>query len=105
MKSITDKLVVNSIFRPEGEMTIYTVLEHKACLIEMLASQQNLQIDLSAVSEMDSAGLQLLFLAKLESDRRNFAIEFVDMSPAVMEVVKLCHVEHFEINNSMGRNH
>ena len=48
-------------------MTIYEAAADKPVLVEALSSAKELEIDLSGVAEMDTAGLQLLILAKRES--------------------------------------
>ena len=48
-------------------MTVYEAPEHKRELLTALAEGDRLEIDLSAVDEMDSAGLQLLVLAMREA--------------------------------------
>lgn len=73
-------------FRPQGELTIYTAAEHRACLVDLLAQHRAIEVDLSAVSELDTAGLQLLILAKHEADRRGARLRMVGHSAAVTEV-------------------
>ena len=46
----------------QGDMTIYHAAESKPILLRALDEATDLDIDLSAVSEIDSAGLQLLLL-------------------------------------------
>lgn len=46
-----------------GELTIFSVQDIRARLLEALAGLDQLTIDLSGVSELDSAGLQLMLLA------------------------------------------
>ena len=53
----------------EGELTIYNAADTKARLAEGLGRPGGLAVDLSAVTEVDSAGLQLLVLARREADR------------------------------------
>lgn len=81
--------------RVDGEMTIYTAADTKARLMPLLAQCPELQIDLSQVSEMDSAGLQLLILAKRECAQRNGTLRLVGHSPAVLEVLDLCNMTSF----------
>lgn len=82
-------------FRVDGEMTIYTAADMKARLIPLLAQCPELEIDLSQVSEMDSAGLQLLILAKRECADRNGSLHLVGHSPAVLEVLDMCNMTPF----------
>lgn len=82
-------------FHVEGEMTIYTAAETKERLMPLLVQCAELEIDLSQVSEMDTAGLQLLILAKRECMSRNGNLHLVGHSPAVLEVLDLCSITAF----------
>lgn len=79
----------------EGEMTIYRAAELKQSLIDHILQNQEIEIDLSQVSEIDSAGLQLLVLAKLEASVRNKQLRFENHSPAVMEILDLSDLAGF----------
>jgi anti-sigma B factor antagonist len=79
----------------EGEMTIYTAAETKARLLPLLAQCIDLEIDLSQVNEMDSAGLQLLILAKRACTKRNVNLHLAGHSKAVAEVLELCNMLSF----------
>ncbi|WP_191489167.1 MULTISPECIES: lipid asymmetry maintenance protein MlaB [unclassified Pseudomonas] len=74
----------------EGEMTIYTAAQLYAELVPFLALASPLDIDLSQVTEIDGAGLQLLMLAKRETLRTGVALQLSGHSQAVLEVFELC---------------
>lgn len=82
-------------FCPQGELTIYTAEQQKAMLMAAIEGQSAIVLDLSQVSELDTAGLQLLMLAKLESERRNLPFSMTGHSPAVVEVFDLCNLASF----------
>ncbi len=69
------------------DMTIYNAAAQKQTLIEGLNACDELELDLSAVSEIDTAGFQLLVLVKREAARLNKRARIVAHSPAVREVV------------------
>jgi anti-anti-sigma factor len=71
----------------EGELTIQTAPEHKQRLLAVLQDGSGLRVDLSGVSELDTAGLQVLLLAQREGNRRDLAVELSDPSPSVAEVL------------------
>ena len=87
-----------SLLHIEGDMTIYTAAGLKAELMPHLTQPQEREIDLSAVSEIDSAGLQLLMLAKREAARNlcpsGYAspLRLTRHSRAVLEVLDLCNL-------------
>ncbi len=74
----------------EGEMTIYTAAQLYAELVPFLALASPLDIDLSQVTEIDGAGLQLLMLAKRETLRTGVALQLSGHSQVVLEVFELC---------------
>ena len=76
----------------EGELTIYTAAELKGRLLEALAAPEPLEIDLSQVSEIDTAGLQLLMLAKREASTRGTSLTLTGHSHAVIECLDLCNL-------------
>ncbi len=75
----------------EGEMTIYTAAELKNELAPYL-SREKIEIDLSDVSEMDSAGLQLLILAKRETLSSERILHLTGHSQAVLDVLDICNM-------------
>ncbi|TWC28177.1 anti-anti-sigma factor [Pseudomonas sp. SJZ079] len=79
----------------EDEMTIYTAADLKSQLLPHLAQPADLEIDLSQVAELDSAGLQLLILAKREATRLGGALRLSRHSRAVLEVFDLCNLAAF----------
>jgi anti-anti-sigma factor len=79
----------------EGEMTISQAAELKKMIVPALTSNQDIEIDLSRVTELDSAGLQVMVSSKLEAIVRGTQLSFVGHSPAVREVLDLCDVGGF----------
>jgi anti-anti-sigma factor len=77
----------------EGELTIFRAGEIRELL---LAQPPHQKIDLSGVTEMDSAGLQLLLAAKQAANAAQRPLRLIGASPAVQEVVELLNVSaHF----------
>lgn len=80
---------------PEGEMTIFTAADLKSQLAAALAVSPELEINLSQVGEMDTAGLQLLIAAKNECQAQNGSLRLTGHSPAVMDVLDICNMAAF----------
>ncbi len=76
----------------EEEMTIFTAAQQKLRLLSFLESGDVLEIDLAKVSELDTAGLQLLILVKREAVRRGKALNFILHSKAILEVLELTNL-------------
>jgi anti-sigma B factor antagonist len=78
-----------SVLFIEGEMNIYRAQEIKDILLAKLAHASRLEVDLAGVVELDSAGLQVLLLAKQTALAQNRQLHLVAHSPAVLEVFEL----------------
>jgi anti-sigma B factor antagonist len=71
----------------EGAMTVSTAAALKKDLMKHIAKPGEREIVLTEVSEMDSAGIQLLMLAKREATRRGRPLRLTGHSPAVLGVI------------------
>ena len=74
----------------KGELSIYTVAALRQQLLDALDGAAEVDVDLSEVSEMDSAGMQLMVAAKREAALRDKVLRFSGHSPAVFDVLELC---------------
>lgn len=79
----------------EGELTIYRAAELKAELLAAVAQHNRLAIDLSQVSEFDTAGVQVLMLAKQAARAAEGELQLQAHSPAVLEVMQLLDLAAF----------
>ncbi|CAB1369427.1 STAS domain-containing protein [Denitratisoma oestradiolicum] len=79
----------------DGSLLIYNAEETKHRLIDTLETVQLLELDLSHVSEIDTAGMQLLILVKQESLRHDKTLRIVAHSPAVQEVIEFFNMVSF----------
>jgi anti-sigma B factor antagonist len=73
----------------DGELSIYRAAELRDLLHAALAQPGDLELNLAAVTEMDSAGVQLLMAAKKSAAAGARALRLVNHSPAVLEVFEL----------------
>ena len=74
------------------EMTIYHALEQKTTLLDALAEGDELELDLSQVGDIDSAGLQLLILLKKEAQRTGKRLAIVAHSQPVRAAIEFCNL-------------
>lgn len=82
----------------EGEMSVYRAAELKPALLEPAMLEPTLgggvlELDLSAVTEIDSTGLQLLLLARREALARQGGLRVVAQSPAIAEMLALLQLD------------
>ncbi|GLU32618.1 STAS domain-containing protein [Trinickia caryophylli] len=70
-------------------MTIYHAAELKDVLLASIEEATHVRFDLSAVSEIDCAGAQLLFAARRSADERRHACEFVAASEGLRATLTL----------------
>jgi anti-anti-sigma factor len=76
-----------AVVRVEGEFTIYRAAELKPALL--VGGDGPLEIDLGAVTEIDTAGVQLLLLAQREARAVSRPFRLTGASPAVREGLAL----------------
>ena len=82
--------------RLDGELTIFSAHETKLALLGALQAGTTVDCDLSGVTEFDTAGLQLLLLAKREAAARGAVLRLSGHSPAVLGAFDLLDVgRHF----------
>ncbi|MBV5298228.1 MAG: STAS domain-containing protein [Rhodoferax sp.] len=81
-----------NVLRIEGELTIFRAMELKPA---MLPTPPLAEIDLSGVTDLDTAGVQLLMLAKKTAQAEQRELRLTGHSPAVLEVFELLNVAAF----------
>jgi anti-sigma B factor antagonist len=79
----------------EGEMTIYRAADLKVELLEALRKTRVLEIDLSGIIELDTAGLQVLMLVKQAAAADQRELRLLQHSPAVMEIFEMLDLVAF----------
>jgi len=78
-----------------GSFTIFQATDFKAQLLELITDfGESLEIDLSAVEEMDTAGLQLLLLLRRELRAQHKNMVCVGMSPVVENMMEMLQLQH-----------
>ncbi len=78
-----------NILKIEGELTIFRAMELKPVI---LATPPVDEIDLSGVTDLDTAGVQLLMLAKKTALAQQHDLALTGHSPAVLDVFELLNV-------------
>ncbi len=79
----------------DTDLTIYNAVDAKRKLLDAVRNVATLELDLSQVAEMDTAGFQLLVLAKREAQRLDRSLRIVAHSPAVREVIEFYNMVGF----------
>ena len=79
----------------EGEMTIFAAQEIKAALEEPISKASEIEFDLSNVTEVDGAGLQIMLMAKMASIQSGIQLRFTGHSLPVLEVLDLTDLGSF----------
>lgn len=70
------------------DFTIYRVAELKPVLLAVIQEGARIELDLSGVEHIDSAGCQLLILAKREANAAGKTLAIVAHSPAVQSLIE-----------------
>ena len=81
--------VAGRVLALEGELTVQTAADRRAVLAAALAGPGDLDLDLSAVTELDTAGLQLLLLARRETGHTGARLTVSAASRAVTDVLAI----------------
>lgn len=85
MTHTQDKLQAERLTLTE-DLTIYHAAGQKGRLLAAVHSAPVLELDLAQVGAIDSAGVQLLMLAKREAQQRAHTFSIIAHSPAIQEL-------------------
>lgn len=77
----------------QDEMTIYTAALHWEQIQPLMAQGKSLEFNLASVSEIDSAGVQLLLAVQRESARTHNRFKISQMAEPVKTLLQLLHLE------------
>lgn len=81
--------------RIEAELTVYTAAEQQPRVLEAVrAGGRSPGLDLTGVKEIDTAGVQLLLMAREASSAAGGALKLVNAGPAVKDVMGLLGIQH-----------
>lgn len=81
-----------SAVKIRGEFTIFTAQVYKEQLANAVRDSEvgaEIDIDLSDVTEIDTAGIQLMVMAKREAASRGGNVRFVRHSDSVLDLIDL----------------
>lgn len=81
-----------SVLALSGELTIACAHELKALLVRFVADSKDPEIDLLNVTMIDSAGLQLLLLARREAASAGKLLKWLGFSLPVEELLDLLNL-------------
>lgn len=90
-------------FSIEGSVTDCMVDELREAILSVIVRSEEIEIDLSRVSRIDSAGLLLMIDAKLEALTREKSLHFVHYSKPVAEVLEQSGLVEFFAHPRLGR--
>jgi anti-sigma B factor antagonist len=79
----------------DGELTIYAVTEWQQALSAKFAACGALDVDLSGVTEIDTAGQQLLVAAKLHALATGKQLRLLGHTQPVLDMLDLCRLGSF----------
>ncbi|URI11709.1 STAS domain-containing protein [Aquincola tertiaricarbonis] len=89
MSAAAADTAVQPSLRLDGELTIYRAGELKPVILDAVRRAAEPAIDLSEISEIDTAGVQLLLLARREAASLDRQLALVAPSNAVREAFEL----------------
>ena len=101
MKNAEHTASDSHVLKLTGELTIYRAADVALELVSALERYHDLDIDLSEVSDLDSAGVQLLLQARREASVRGRKLRLSSHSAAVQEVFERLNLAgHFAVDST-----
>lgn len=89
MEINTHKTQDGLLVEMDGEMNIYNAISIKEELFPFFSQPENIEINLSRVRDIDSAGVQLLILAKREISKSGRELRLTNHSRVALEMFEL----------------
>ncbi len=77
-----------SLLSIDGELTIYTVMQNQKSLVEKFSPDKMLEVDMSAVDEIDLSGLQLLAAMRKQLSDNGCEMKVTQASDVVTEALE-----------------
>lgn len=74
------------------DMTVYHAVAQKRQFLAALKATSHLELDLHGVTELDTAGLQLLMLLKREAVQHGKNLSMVGHGPRVQQIIGFCNL-------------
>jgi anti-sigma B factor antagonist len=82
------------ILRVAGDLTIYNAAALATDLLGRLADGARVDLDLDEVTELDTAGLQVLLVARREAKTRGQSMHWLRPSAPVVQVIETFQLAH-----------
>ena len=89
----------------DGELTIYSVLQYQKSLVDKFSADKVLEVDLSAVDEIDICGLQLLSAISKQLSDNGSEMKITRASDVVTEALDTSCIMTGMICDSEGEKH
>ncbi len=90
--------------RIDGDLTIYTAGEYRDVLLEKCHTHQDMELDLEQVTEMDTAGLQLLVALKKHLGGMGCDLRLPNPGKTVREVLEFTRLaDEFSVDKGEER--
>ena len=93
MSTSSSNSPAHTVIHAESNLTIFEAAEQKTTLLSALTTaSEALEINLSAIDELDSAGIQLLLFLKQEATRQQKTMLYSHHSPSVLSAIELLNL-------------
>lgn len=96
MQDTNDTVLAVSQIKIKGGLTISQAREQKARILEGCCNAEAVNVDLAEVSDIDTAGLQLLLALKL----RPISVTFTNPSPVLLQAAELFNLSGLLFNGT-----
>ena len=89
MEVIREQMGDKHCLHLRGDCNIYHAETLRAALLESLRTPVSFDVDLSNVTEIDTAGLQVLMAAKNHARAHGVELRLIGHSPSVLELIEI----------------
>lgn len=79
--------------RLDGELTVHTAADRRAQVLSALDAGGAIGLDLSGVTEADTAGVQLLLVLRREADLQGRTLEVTGAATALRELLAVAGLD------------
>jgi anti-sigma B factor antagonist len=98
----TNKRSGRCLLQLEGDMTIYNAAVLKDNLLEYVDDYKEFELDMSAVNEIDTSGVQLLLQFKKKAQEEDRAIQLTGCNEEVSDLLDLYQLQDWRASATSG---
>ena len=92
------------LLKVDGDLNIYNAADLKANMLGFVEDFKEFEIDMSAVDEIDTAGIQLLLLFKNKAEQEERNVQLSGCNEQVFDLLNLYQLQDWVAPATSGNN-